>query len=240
MGVQRAIGALALLILFNVGAIPDARVAPASSLSPAQEELVEWGLGRFANQGLDLPEVSIEFHPSSIDCRGHKGLYWHVTRTLAMCSLDKKTMLHELAHAWAQHELTVAEMDRFTRYRGLASWNSQADPWKERATEHAAEIIAWALMDRPVHLRLTVLTDHACRRSEFRLLSIEDSTVEQLYEGFIQLTGAEPIFRTPSELDSDALERQWLAKMANTTSPEARRLGISEPDTEPRLNDPCD
>lgn len=229
MAVQRIIGALALLTVFTVGGVvSDSGVAPVSSLSPAQEELVEFGLERFADQGLGLPEVSIEFRPSSLDCQGHKGLYMHRTYTLRMCSLDKKTMLHELAHAWARHNLTLAEMESFTSYRGLASWNDPADPWKERTTEHAAEIIAWALMDRPVHLRLTVLADHASRRSEFRMLTIENSTVEELHEGFLLLTGVEPIFRTPSEFDSDTLEMEWQARVANTTSPETRRLSINE------------
>lgn len=239
MAVERIVGALALFGICSVGAMSDAGIAPASSLSPAQEELVEFGLGRFAGQGLGLPEVNIDFRPSSLDCQGHKGLYLHRTRTLRMCSLDKKTMLHELAHAWARHNLTVAEMESFTRYRGLATWNDSSDPWKERATEHAAEIIAWALMDRPVHLRLTVHADHECQRPEFRLLTIEDSTVEELYDGFLLLTGVEPIFRTPSEFDSDALESEWQAKVANTTSPEARRLSISEPLNEPRFMEGC-
>ncbi len=239
MAVERIIWTLALLTIFSVGAMSDAGLAPASSLSRAQEELVDFGLGRFAGQGLELPEVNIDFRPSSLDCQGHKGLYMHRTQTLRMCSLDKKTMLHELAHAWARHNLTMAEMESFTHYRGLATWNDPADPWKERATEHAAEIIAWALMDRPVHLRLTVYADHECQHSEFRMLTIEDSTVEELYDGFLQLTGVEPIFRTPAEFDSDALERGWQAKVANTTSPEARRLSTSEPPSESRLNDPC-
>ncbi len=238
--VERIIEALALLTILSVGTMSDSGVAPASPLSPAQEELVEFGLGRFAGQGLDLPVVSIDFHPSSLDCQGHKGLYMYRTQTLRMCSLDKKTMLHELAHAWARHNLTMAEMESFTRYRGVATWNDPADPWKERATEHAAEIVAWALMDRPVHLRLTVHADHECQRSEFRMLTIEDSTVEELYDGFLQLTGVEPIFRTPAEFDSDTLEREWQAKVANTTSPEARRLSTSEPHGERRLNFPGD
>ena len=59
------------------------------------------------------------------------------------------------------------------------------------------------------------------------MLTIEDSTVEE-HEGFLLLTGVEPIFRTPSEFDSDSLEREWRAKVANTASPEARRLSNSE------------
>lgn len=236
MAVKRIVGALVLLTALGATGASDSVGASASSLSPAQEELIEFGLDRFENQGLVLPDVRIEFHVSSLDCQGQKGLYTRQTHTIRMCSLDKKTMLHELAHAWARHNLTPIEMEGFARYRRLNAWNNAADPWKERATEHAAEIIAWALMDRPVHLRLTVLSD-GCQISEFRLLTIEDSTVEELHDAFLVLTGLEPIFRAPSEWDSEALEMEWTAKVATMTSPEVRRP--YETFSQPHSTDPC-
>lgn len=200
---------------------------PSVSLNVPQRNLVEFGLSRFEQQGLELPELSFEFRPRAVDCLGHQGLYSRRSRTLRMCSMDKKTMLHELAHAWANHNLSDAEMNEFTRHRGLREWNDPAAPWKERATEHAAEIITWALMDRAVHLRLSVVSEVECRESEFRLLTIEDSTVERLHADFVRLTGLEPVLRTPTELDSQALEAEWQSTVGTATSPEVRRVPVS-------------
>ncbi|MGH8870474.1 MAG: hypothetical protein ACRDWS_00640 [Acidimicrobiia bacterium] len=190
-------------------------------LTPAQQALVDFGLGRFADQGLDLPAIHIEFSPTVADCRGHEGQYANQSRTLRMCSLDKTTMLHELAHAWANHNLSTAEREAFAAFRGLAAWNDQLDEWKERGTEQAAEIIAWALLDEPNTVRFIDTEDDGTPKVSFRLLAIENSSVEALHEGFVELTGMEPIFRTPADWDSRALEAGWQARMSRVVSPEA-------------------
>lgn len=190
-------------------------------LTPAQQALVDFGLGRFADQDLALPSIHIEFYPTVADCRGHEGQYANQTRTLRMCSLDKTTMLHELAHAWANHNLSDAEREAFVASRGLSAWNDQLDEWKARGTEQAAEIIAWALLDEPNTVRYIVTQDDGTPEASFRLLSIENSSVEALHEGFVELTGMEPIFRTPADWDSQALEAKWQARMSRVVSPEA-------------------
>ena len=247
MVVSRYVGALALVVGLGVAgpgletevATSGSEVMSSASLSSAQRHLVGFGLSRFEQQGLELPELSFEFRLSAVDCLGHKGLFFLRSQTVRMCSMDKKTMLHELAHAWANHNLSDAEMNEFAGHRGLREWNDPADPWKERATEHAAEVIAWALMDRAVHLRLSVASDVECHKSEFRLLTIEDSTVERLHDGFVRLTGLEPVLRTPSELDSQALEAEWQPTVGTITSPEVRRVSVSDPHWEPDPFDGC-
>lgn len=248
MVLLRYVGAFVLLVGWGAGgtglepATPSLSPGgvPGVSLNVPQQNLINFGLTRFEQQALELPELSFEFRPHAVDCLGHKGLYSSRSRTLRMCSMDKKTMLHELAHAWANHNLSDAEMNEFARHRGLGEWNDQAAPWKERATEHAAEIITWALMDRAVHLRLSVDSEVACHESEFRLVTIEDSTVERLHAGFVRLTGLEPVFRTPTEWDSQALEAEWQSTVGTTTSPEAPRVSVSAQEiSEPDPLDSC-
>jgi hypothetical protein len=185
--------------------------------------LLEFGLARFASQGLELPEIRFEFHPGPTDCDGNTGFYVTETRTVAMCSLDKKTMLHELAHAWAEVNLTVEEKEAFTRSYGLEAWNVATDPWTERGTERAAEIIAWALLDRSATIRFMEHADDGSNRPVFRLLTIDDMTAENLYHGFVQLTGTEPVFRTEAEWNPELMEAAWQSKMGSVTSPEANR-----------------
>lgn len=67
--------------------------------------------------------------------------------------------------------------ERFLKLRNLAAWNDFGLPWKERGTEHAAEIIAWGLGEgvRP-------------------LLPLPFDP-EELIEGYTLLTGHAPLNR---------------------------------------------
>ena len=192
-------------------------------LTGTQQDLLEFGLSRFAEHGLALPTIHVEFRPTVADCKGHKGMYTHQNRTVRMCTLDKTTMLHELSHAWANLNLSDIERAAFAAHRGLAAWNDQADPWHDRGTEHAAEIVAWALTDQPNAIRFTFVSEDGTARSIFRLFSIENSSVEALHDGFVELTGMEPIFRSPQEWDSEALEAEWKARVGAMSSPEVNR-----------------
>jgi hypothetical protein len=189
-------------------------------LTGIQQELVDFGLDRFKAQGLPLPNIRFEFFPTTADCGGHEGYYLHETPTLRMCSLSKSTLLHELAHAWANLNLSQDERESFADYRGLDAWNDVEDAWKQRGTEHAAEIISWALLDEADHVRFTTTLPDGSVQAEFRLLNIDNSRVEALHDGFVELTGAEPVFRSPAEWDSKTLETQWQARMTAISSPE--------------------
>jgi hypothetical protein len=180
-----------------------------------QQELVDWALGRFTESRLDLPEVKIQFHPSSLECLGREGIYFLKTQSLQMCSLSKRTMLHELAHAWADHAMNSEERQAFIDYRGLESWNARDEAWAQRATEHIAEIIAWALMDVPIHVPDLVVDEDGTTETVYRLVLIPDSEVETLADAYRIITGADPIFRSPAE---------WQPR-AEATSPEARFMG---------------
>ncbi len=191
-------------------------------LSQKQQELLNFALSRFEVQRLALPQIEVEFFADTLECRGHKGLYWSRTRTLRMCGVDKKTMLHELAHAWANLNLTDAQREQFAKLRGLEEWNSSEHNWKERATEHAAEIIAWALMDQPPHVRYVTETGDRGSHVEYRLLTIDDRSVEEMCEAFVSLTDRQLVYRYAEECDSGLLEIEWQTRMAAASSHEAR------------------
>lgn len=143
---------------------------------------------RFVSTGLTPPSVDFIFHPSTFDCYGHVGHYYVKTDTIHVCRLDKSAMLHELAHAWLHENLAAATITAFIRSRNLTSWNAQDGSWKVRGTEHAAEIIAWALLDRN---RLVRWVDED-RVESYRLLTIPNSSPAELADGFELLTGKEP------------------------------------------------
>lgn len=151
------------------------------------------------------------------------GRYYQQTRTLEMCSLEKDIMLHELAHAWANHNLTDEEKEELTIFRGLRAWNDHDLAWEERGTEHAAEIVAWALLDEPNHVRWIETTTEGEVVESFRLLTIENSDVEAMVEAFHFLTGQDPIFRSVEE---------WSAPDTTpdpaSVSPEMRAAAVAE------------
>ena len=182
-------------------------------LTASQQGLVDRATDRFGIQGLQLPEIKIIFHDDLRVCRGHKGMFHRSTQTLEMCSLDLHTMLHELAHAWANESLTVGAREAFVSSRGLASWNDHDDPWDRRGTEHVAETIAWGLADDPHHVKWVETLADGSQRTTHRVLTI-GVDVETLLTNFRSLTGADPVFRDPSE---------WSDVVAPIESPEVAR-----------------
>lgn len=154
-------------------AFPATPIAVEPSLTPAETShtysfrsesdatLTQWALARFQRAGLQLPPLAIAFHDVKQPCDGHPGFYRSGTPAhIDICGFawnqsptaPKKTILHELAHAWDRHNLTEDIRLRFLRFRGLDTWGDEQTPWEEQGFEHAAEVIAWALMDRELDM----------------------------------------------------------------------------------------
>lgn len=151
----------------------------------ADAALTKWAFGRFEQAGLELPPVAIAFHDSKEPCHGNLGL--HRTGTPAridICGFNwdrfvpaaKKTILHELGHAWAAHTLTEEARQGFLTVRELTSWGGSHTPWEARGSEHAAEIIAWALIDQGAFMT-----------------EISDAQPEKLAYAYRALTGNLPL-----------------------------------------------
>jgi len=84
--------------------------------------------------------------------RGYQGYYDHGLGTVDVCNNGdagdpRRTLLHELGHAWAFTHLTDDQVAAWTTHRGLTAWTSDTLPWWQMSKEHAAEIIAWGLQD---------------------------------------------------------------------------------------------
>lgn len=162
----------------------DVRPEPASSPpapvegSASQQAREAWALDRFREAGLDLPDLEIIRHSHREDCDGipaffaRQGQDW----SIELCTPAPFILLHELGHAWVAHNLTDAEREAFQQARGLPSWNDPATPHKDRATEHAADVIAWGLSDDAPSLT----TD-------------PEASFDELTRAFRTLTGVEPL-----------------------------------------------
>jgi hypothetical protein len=128
------------------------------STSPAWTRRVEWGLDRFRAAGLPLPAMAITVHDDDAPCEGNSGLYLpNDPVEVHLCTpgpVDSRparlTTLHELAHAWAEAELSTDERAAFLERRGLDVWYDVRIPRHERGMEHAAEVVSWGLMDEMI------------------------------------------------------------------------------------------
>lgn len=158
----------------------------------ADAALTEWALSRFEQAGLALPPLVIAFHDNKQPCDGYFGFYRSTTPArVDICGFNwdrflmkpKATLLHELGHAWAHYTLTDATRQRFLRFRGLTAWSDDDTPWEEQGSEHAAETIAWALMDQDLFMTL-----------------IRDFDPGTLAQAYVLLTGSLPLPRTCARL----------------------------------------
>jgi hypothetical protein len=120
--------------------------------SSTQAELIRWAVSRYERAGLRLPPVVVVFHDDEADCRSRRGYY--LDGRVDLCTGTRAdpqvrdTLMHELAHAWSEASLTVAEFRAFMRLRGLSSWNSSDVFWPQRGFEQTAEVISWTLGER--------------------------------------------------------------------------------------------
>ena len=87
-------------------------------------------------------------------------------------------MLHEIAHAWLDTHVDVIDIERFLDHVGVDVWRDPTLPWDENGLEHAADTIAWGLMDRDIEM-----------------LRVGQPSADQLAEGFRMLTGIDPVPR---------------------------------------------
>lgn len=200
--------------LVGQGEEPVAGSAGSHPLTRDQEAMVDFALDRFETQGLRLPDLEFVFRDSLLSCDLHKGRYHKDIQLVEMCSMDKHTMLHELAHAWANHNLTRGQMDGFVTEHGLDSWNDPDHAWARRGTEHVAETIAWALSDEPRHVIWVEDLEDGTKVTTHKILTV-DVEVEVLLAAFRSLTGIDPVYRDATE---------WSGSEGSTFSPEAQSL----------------
>lgn len=110
---------------------------------PARSAAAQDVIARFAEAGLELPTVTIEFHDSTTACNGHDGLirYLEPAPIIEICSDLPYVLPHELAHAWVDANLNDDTKAAYVEQWDLASWDGADDGWNDRGTEHAAFVI---------------------------------------------------------------------------------------------------
>ena len=163
-------------------------VSEVEPLGDAEQALVDWATDRFAQAGLELPELTVRFDPSRDLCRNNDGRYHHAPngdRVVTICTQDsgtfadqltrRRTLLHEFGHAWDVANMSAEDHDELGRILGADAWNDHDDVWADRGVERFAEAFVFALLDQP--------------RRQLKV-SLECS---DLLSAFSTATGAEPL-----------------------------------------------
>ncbi len=202
----------------TAGAGPTGPASDLSHLTTEQARVVVWAEGRFAEAGLELPTIPYRFHDHEDGCDGQRGIYRIRTGMVEMCTTLEKVMLHEMAHAWAEANMTARDKAEFVARRGLPTWGSRKFPWEERGTEHVAEILAWGLVSENILVRWVDEADGNDTR--LRLLTIPNTYLEDLLVEYRLITGLDPVLRDPSEWD-------LALAVPDQLSPERNRYGTS-------------
>jgi len=183
MDAWRRIGGAALLLTV-AALVPSGKGGTTNletSVRPTQEQqaLVDWAVERYDRAELRLPAFRVEFHADPTGCRGNSGYY--EGGHLDICAWDhpkgyaRKVVVHELAHAWSEANLSAETREAFMALRGLPTWNSHDEAWGMRGFEQAAEVITWGVM-----------------RGDVTPLVGESDAPEALGVAYGLLTGADP------------------------------------------------
>jgi hypothetical protein len=87
---------------------------------------------------------------------------------------------HELAHVWEAQNVIDESRNEFMDIREqVRSWASPDHRWEERGREHAANVIAWGLLEDPYPISRTYPNDPGNMRDAFRVLT----GTEPLHDG---------------------------------------------------------
>ncbi|MDX2379725.1 MAG: hypothetical protein QNM02_08200 [Acidimicrobiia bacterium] len=146
----------------------------------AEAEIVDWAVGRFELAGLTLPSVEVSFSSDEADCGGHEGLYRRRDgeHLVTVCipgdhpdadDYRRRTLLHELTHAWDQSSLTSDERDHLLPVLDVTDWY-EADEWGRRGIERLAETFVFGLLDQPRRV-LLIAVDCSDAYADFQAIT---------------------------------------------------------------------
>jgi hypothetical protein len=137
-----------------------------------QRERAIWALGRFEEAGLELPSLTIHLHSDQAECGGGNGYLTDLPggEFLIHSCGNEFTLLHELAHAWDMHALDDDTRDSFLVDAQATTWRNDEN-WYLAGGEHAANTIAWGLLEERINQTRTRPYDTNSMLKGFEILT---------------------------------------------------------------------
>ncbi|MEO0493361.1 MAG: hypothetical protein AAF081_08090 [Actinomycetota bacterium] len=137
-----------------------AELAPYQTPSPAKEALVDDVLARFADHDMAIASPPLVSFHDELDACGGNLAYWRNEEDVdhvRICwthedpgveaIVQTQALTHEFGHAWVYENTDAQTRAAFVDRTGSTSWADPADDWNDRATERAADLIVWAILD---------------------------------------------------------------------------------------------
>ena len=115
--------------------------------------------------------MDVYAHMDKVDCRGLLGFFARSDAgdyEVHTCGVEF-TLLHELGHAWAEHNLDDQTRAEFLEFANADEWNHE--DWLLSGSEHAANVLAWGLVETRINQTRTRPHDHASMLEAFRILT---------------------------------------------------------------------
>ena len=148
-----------------------------------------WALRRLEQAGIDLPTMTIVFHDNYEACGMRQGMLRIAGDQITLDECERlphdirRSLLHELVHAWdyGTDALTDDVRNDLLRLRNLQAWEGADLEWEHRGAEHAAEIVAWGLMEARIQIPSSVW-------------DAGSNGTEELAEAYRLLTGSDPLW----------------------------------------------
>ncbi|MEN8235516.1 MAG: hypothetical protein ABFR89_11430 [Actinomycetota bacterium] len=170
--------------------------------STEQQKMAEWALARYDAAGLELPPLAIEFVGPNLEaCEGSPARV-HLNKEpilIRMCWNDDFMLLHELAHVWEARNVPESKHEAFASMReDVTSWASPDVPWGQRGREHAANVIAWGLLEEPFPISRTYPNDPKSLIIAFSFLT----GTEPLHDGGDPIQSPDRRFFRPDRVNS--------------------------------------
>ena len=175
---------IALIVCLAVAALAFGPKAPAAAPRPltvagataAQERAVDWAFHRYGQAGLDnMPPLDVHMYRDHGPCNGGLGLSYQ--GRIELCTkgssepYQRKFALHEMAHSWIATNVGGDVLAAFMHRQGVDGWNDRREPWKERGTEQAAEVLTWGLGQGEIAPLLPTVPDAKTLASLYEMLT---------------------------------------------------------------------
>lgn len=141
--------------------------------TPAQLNRLTLAFERFSSNGLQLPDLEIQFADDNDSCgdAGH-GLFQAAVTPwrIVICPTELDTVYeHELAHAWERANMTDEQRHTFMEMREYEVWNDKTVAWNQRGIEGVAFIVQQGLSGLP--LPPAIPREHRSRLQAFEFLT---------------------------------------------------------------------
>jgi hypothetical protein len=177
----------------NDVAPPRPRITYTEAADDDERAVMDWAVARYAEAGLIIPELEVSF---PVTCDGKGARYLVGQARIEICRLSRVNALHELAHAWDDAG-DIADRARFMADRDVDHWMVQVDrPSVESGGEQLAQIIAWGLMDIDTTVAQPTYSGQPREEQPRQIPGLPSSSVAELHEAFVSLTGIVPLHET--------------------------------------------